>query len=260
MSTPANAGLVEASGLAASSVHEGAFYAHNDSGDTARFFAFGADGSDLGTYDVAGANAIDWEDMSRGPCADPKKSCLYFGDIGDNDTERKTYVVYRVEEPATLGPGTFTVQSEAFTFRYPDGSHNAEALLVHPTTGVVYIVTKSASAAKIFAFPTPLDSKKTATLVELGEATVPDLIPLVTGGDIHPSGTGVLLRTYTSIWLYPIARGGTVEAALAAKPCSLPTSVERQGETVAWTPSGDGYRSISEGSRQTVHGVTCGHN
>lgn len=257
LSTPKSAGLVEASGLAASGVHPGVFWAHNDSGDSARLFAFGEDGAARGNYDVAGLDPVDWEDMSRGPCADPAKSCLYIGDIGDNGRSRSTYTLVRVEEPAALAPGGATLTPEVFTFQYPDGSHNAEALMVHPQTGVVYIATKSARATRVYAFPTPLSASQTMTLEDVGQATVPDLLALVTGGDIHPAGDGVLLRTYSTVWYYPIARGQAVGAALAGTPCALPTPVEGQGETVAFTLTGDGYRTLSEGAGEVLHGVSC---
>lgn len=259
---PTNAGpivstaLVEASGLAASKVHPGVFYAHNDSGDTARFFAIGPAGEDQGTFDVAGATAIDWEDMARGPCDDPKKSCLYFGDIGDNGAARATYALYRVEEPPSLGAGPHTTTAETFTFKYPDGPHDAEALLVHPD-GRVFIVTKTARTSRLYAFPTPLDPRGTTTLSLVGDVEIPDLLPLVTGGDIRPSGDGVLLRTYASVWFYPVPKGGDLGAALATSPVAVPAPSEPQGEAIAWTAAGDGYRTLSEGASEVLHAVSC---
>lgn len=252
----ANAALVEASGLAASTLHPGVFYSHNDSGDTARFFAIGPAGEDQGTFDVTGAAAIDWEDMARGPCDDPKKSCLYFGDIGDNGRSRSTYALYRVEEPSTVGAGHHTATAETFTFKYPDGPHDAETLLAHPD-GRVFVVTKSARTTLLFAFPSPLVPRTTMTLALVGEVQVPDLLPLVTGGDIRPSGDAVLLRTYASVWLYPVPTNGDLGAALAASPTALPAPSETQGESIAWTAAGDGYRTLSEGTSQVLHAVSC---
>src|SRR5262245_54001674 len=67
--------LIELSGLAASADHAGAFYAHNDSGDTARFFALDAMGADLGVYTLEAGVADDIEDIARGPCG--AGSCLF---------------------------------------------------------------------------------------------------------------------------------------------------------------------------------------
>jgi hypothetical protein len=254
---PASAGVVEASGLVASATHDGVLYAHNDSGDVARFFAIGPRGEDRGTYVLPRASAVDWEAMARGPCADATKSCLYFGDVGDNQEVRRTYTVHRVEEPATLSAGEHDVMFETFSFTYPDGSHNAEALLVHPTTGVVTVVTKSGRNTAAYEMPLPLRAGATVTLVGPQPVVVSGLVALVTGGDVHPAGSSVLLRTYTGVWLYPIASGQTAAQALGQQPCELPTPGEQQGETITWARDGKAYLTLSEGAGQTVHRVVC---
>lgn len=254
----ANADIGEASGLAASALHAGVYYTHNDSGDTPRFFAIDDEGKDHGTFNILGAQARDWEDMARGPCERAGSSCLYFADIGDNDSVRKSYTVYRVAEPKELGPGGHSVmKAEGFLFQYPDGAHNAETLLVHPQTGEVFVVTKSARGSQLYKFPMPLDTSKTATLTLVGDVTVPGLMPLVTGGDLSPAGDGVLLRTYTALWFYPIASGQSVGDALAQRPCEVPTTVEQQGEAVAYTRDGKGYRTLSEGGGKSLQMITC---
>ncbi|NUO50744.1 MAG: hypothetical protein HOV80_17980 [Polyangiaceae bacterium] len=254
---PANAQILEASGLVTSAAHKGAFYAHNDSGDTARFFAFGAKGQDLGTYVLTGASAIDWEDMARGPCADPSKSCLYFGDVGDNQEQRASYTIYRVEEPKQLAAGETKVSFETLGFTYPDGSHNSETILVHPTTGVVTVVTKDRGETNAYEMPMPLRPGATVTLTGPQPVVVNGLVPLVTAGDVHPDGTSVLLRTYTSVFFYPIGPGQTVSQALGKTPCELPAPMEQQGESIAWDRQGNAFFTLSEGASQTVHRVSC---
>ena len=58
--------LTETSGIAASRRVSGVWWVHNDSGDRARVFAIGNDGRDLGEFDLAGAAAVDWEDIAVG--------------------------------------------------------------------------------------------------------------------------------------------------------------------------------------------------
>jgi hypothetical protein len=248
----------ETSGLAASAVHAGVFYAHNDSGDVPRFFAIEPSGVLRGTFDVAPARAVDWEDIARGPCAGPG-SCLYLADIGDNREQRASYAIYRVAEPAELGPGSHRVEAEALPFSYPDGSHNAETLLVHPTTGVVTIVTKVAlGASSIYELPMPLTPGAEVVAKKVGELTAPVGGSVrFTGGDVHPAGTGVLLRTYTSVLYYAMAPGRSVAEALLGAPCRLPAPDELQGEAIAWLPKGDGYLTTSEGIGADVHEVDC---
>jgi hypothetical protein len=255
--TLVNGAITEASGIVASKTHPDVFYVENDSGDSARFFAIAPDGADLGTFSVLGANAVDWEDLSRGPCADPAKSCLFLADIGDNPETRQEYVVYRVEEPASVGAGAHTVAAEAIRFTYPDGSHNAEALFVDPSSGAIHIVTKNANESRIYRLSPPFDTTGTTVATYLGAATVPDVLPLVTGADMRRDGRAILLRTYSSVWYFAVAPGQTSEAALAATPCLLPTPTEMQGEAVAWTADGAGYVTVSEGASPELHAVAC---
>jgi len=251
-----NTAVSEASGLAASADHPGIFFIHNDSGDEPRFFAIDLAGADMGTYEVTDASARDWEDMARGPCEGG--SCLFFGDVGDNTARRSEYTVYRVPEPNTVAPGTYSLAAESFPFEYPDGSHNCETLLVHPTTGEMVVVTKIRDATSgIYRFPMPLSPGQTATLTKVGTVRPPEGSTAYTGGDVHPSGHGVLLRTYSRLFFYAIAPGETIADALAKTPCELPVASENQGETVAWTSTGDGYVTVSEGGSSAVNLASC---
>src|SRR5688572_22353389 len=55
--------LDEVSGLAASHVHAGVFWAHNDGGDPQKLMAIRADGTRMASFKVAGAGHVDWEDI-----------------------------------------------------------------------------------------------------------------------------------------------------------------------------------------------------
>ncbi|MBM4359450.1 MAG: hypothetical protein FJ096_15205 [Deltaproteobacteria bacterium] len=246
--------LDEISGLAASALHPGVYFVHNDSGDLPRFYAIDGVGKRLATYDVDGAFAVDWEDAAAGPC--PAGRCLYFADIGDNLAKRTTLTVYRVTEPSAIEPGSHHLASEPLAFSYPDGSHDAETLLVHPTTGELFIVTKVViGPSSLYRFPMPLTPGATAMLEKIGEVPPPGGLARFTAGSIHPQGKGLLLRAYTALYYYPIT--STVAAALAGRPCSVPVAFEKQGETVEWTAKGDGYLTISEGGGAPVNLVGC---
>jgi hypothetical protein len=249
-----DAALAEVSGVVASSTLPDVFFVHNDSGDSARFFAIDGTGHRLATYKVSGATAVDWEDIARGPC--PAKSCIYLADIGDNNLNRGTYTVYRVPEPATAADATVT--AEALPFTYPDGSHNAETLLVHPVTGQLVIVTKvSAGASSIYAFPLPLTPGSSVMLSKVGQVTAPTGDARFTGGDVHPQGAGVLLRSYTNIFYYAMSKGSSIANALAGAPCTLPAPSEAQGEAVGWLSSGSGYVTVSEGVGANEYRIAC---
>ena len=72
-----------------------------------------------------------------GPCG--TASCLHIADIGDNDASRDRVTIYRLPEPE--GASGSAAATDSFHATYPDGPHDAEALLIDGN-GRLYIVTK----------------------------------------------------------------------------------------------------------------------
>ena len=96
--------LVESSGVAVSRAYPGVLWTHNDSGDGPYLYATDLRGTDRGALLVPGAQAIDWEDMSLGPCPVAfrlqPRACVYLADSGDNMEFRPFVTIYAVPEPA----------------------------------------------------------------------------------------------------------------------------------------------------------------
>jgi hypothetical protein len=251
----ANPALSEISGLTASRFPD-VYYVHNDSGDTARFFAIGIDGSDIATFEVDGANNDDWEEIARARCA--SGDCLYIADIGDNELTRDEYAIYVVDEPTSVDPGVHMAHAERVRFTYEDGPHDAEVLLVHPFTGQVTIVTKvEEGPAGIYELEglvpdADLVAKRSGTLdASKGRNKF-------TGGAIHPDATGILLRTKTRLFHYPMSPDDTATAALRGESCRLELADEVQGEAVAWLADGSGVMTIGEVANAAVNVSRCG--
>ena len=115
--------LPEASGIAVSARTPGVLWLHNDSGDPL-LRALATDGASRGSVWIAGAAVEDWEDVTVAPC--PHGSCVYIGDIGDNNARRSSLTIYRVPEP---DPTTArSPRAESMRLTYPDGPKDAEAL------------------------------------------------------------------------------------------------------------------------------------
>jgi len=261
------AAITEASGLAASTINPGVLWVHNDSGDSARVFALSSTGKLLGTYKLAGASAVDWEDMAAGP--GPKKGAhyLYMADVGDNFAQRKSITVYRVLEPKvskpTGAPKTHTLSGvEAIQLKYPDGAHDCEALLVDPSTGDILLITKSltgtshvylaAAPHKTGAGVTTTLSKKAA--LAFGSAPLTGIrLPLVTAADVTPDGQGILMRTYQDVVFFKRPKGAPLYKALTGRPCAAPAATENQGESIAAARIGAGYFTLSEGGNQPLN-------
>lgn len=250
-----DAELDAVSGLAASRAHDGVYYAHNDAGDAPRFFATNLLGEDLGRYELSGAEHVDWEDCAMGPCG--AASCLYLADIGDATQSRSTYAIYRVAEPATLSAGSHAVTYDRYPFQYPDGAHNANTLLIHPETGeMVVVTTVFGGPSPAYRFPLPLAADTMVTLEAVDGVEPPSGSPELTGGDVHPEGLGMLLQTRTTMFFLPLS-SGTIADGLSDTACSMPRAAESQGESVAWSTSGDGYATVSEGAGSSLSFINC---
>lgn len=239
----------EASGLAASRKNRSVVWAHNDSGGEPSLFALGADGQIRATLPVSGAVNVDWEDMARGSGPSGAPDWLYVGDIGDNGASRGSVRVYRVPEPDLGGSASGAVLPAApaafVDLVYPDGPRDAEALVVDPRSGDLFVITKREERSRVYRARSPSFTGETATLEylrELGEG-------LVTAADACPDGRTVLVRSYFGLGAYG---GSSVAGALRGEPSRRLVEVEPQGETVAAAPDCEGYYTLSEGSGQPL--------
>jgi hypothetical protein len=235
----------------------------------ARFFAVDDTGRTRTVYTLPGVQARDWEDMARGP-DEQGRSSLWLGDIGDNNATRDAgLLVHRVREPAPSSRDRVTTERPtSFRLRYPDGPGDAEALLVHPRTGRLYVVTKPlGGAAKVYAAPPVLDARAPNALelvasVDLDSTGTPGgpgigglAQLLITAGDIAPDGSRVGLRTYTDLYEWPL-EGDDLAAALRAEPTVTSLPETRQGEGMAYSADGRDVLLSSEGAGTPVHRLT----
>ena len=251
-----NLSIREASGVAARRRYGNVLWVHNDSGDTNRVFAIATNGAPFATYLLGGAEADDWEDIAVGPGPVADTSYVYVGDIGDNGANRNSIEVYRFPEPeVTTSLLNITLTNvDRLEFRYPDSrGENAETLLVDPTNGDIYVVSKDGSGeARVYrASPpfVPLD-RVTMTLVTTLQFGTAPLIgdTSTTAGDFSPSGNLLAIRTYDTAYAWRRPAGTTVDAALATAPCPLPVRSEGQGEAFGFNRDGTGYFTLGEGS------------
>jgi hypothetical protein len=246
----------ELSGLVASPGQPGVLWTHNDSGDRPRVLAVRHDGSLIADLDVPGAEAVDWEDLALGP--GPAGRALYLGDIGDNREVRETIDVYRVPEPQATAGASATAPATRLRLRYPDGAHDAETLLVAPRGDELVIITKQFSGDSgvyVARVPTgavapdgpPLTLRRAGS-VHLG------LGGLATAGDVSADGRIVAVRTYTTFYVWDVARGATLAATLKRAPCrgTLGLGDEGQGEALALSAHGGAFFTVPEGAEPAI--------
>jgi hypothetical protein len=234
----ADSRINESSGLGTSSYGDGIVYTHNDSGDTARFFAVNSAGATVAVYTLQGAVNHDWEDMATGTDA-AGHPVLYFGDIGDNAATRSEIDVYQVPEPR--GPSA-NVPWVRYRFRYPDGAHNAEAMMVDPRSHRIYIASKAAvGQGELYEAPAAPSTTDINVLTPV--RPVPTL---TTSGDISPDGQHMVLLTYfRAYW------SAGVTGALTA----FDVTEQQQDEAIAFTRDEKSVLVGSEGVHSSVYRI-----
>ncbi|MDZ7268894.1 MAG: hypothetical protein ONB48_14260 [candidate division KSB1 bacterium] len=241
--------LTEASGLAASRKNTAVLWTHNDSGDDSRLFALDTHGRHLGTFRLAGVTARDWEDLALGPGPLPGVDYLYIGDLGHTSSSPSLKTIHRVPEPRVRprpSPLDTTLTGvETITVRYPDGSRDAETLMLDPLTRDLYIVSKQDTIARVYRAAYPQPTSGTLTLEHVATLRLGGVV----AGDISPSGDGILIKTYVAIYFWPRQPDQNLWQAFAQPATPVPYILEPQGEAVAWQAQGKGYYTLSESLR-----------
>ena len=190
----------------------------------------------------------------------PSGSCLYLGDIGDNDAKRRRISVYRLPEPDAASSSASV--AEVFHATYPDGPADAEAMFVTPA-GELFIVTKGRSRpVTVYRFPREMRAGQTVALERVAagrETGKPEADDRVTDGAISPDGRWVVLRSNTRLQFYAAAEllAGCWQEA---DRVDLAAIAEPQGEGVAFAADSTLYL-IGEGGGKSQPGtfgrLTC---
>jgi hypothetical protein len=241
----------ELSGLVRSRSQPGVLWSHDDSGAGPVLFGLRADGRVVARPAVSGAQAVDWEDIAAGRAPDGRP-LLYVGDIGDNASQRPSVDVYRVAEPGV--GAAVTAPAARLHLRYPDGAHDAEALLVDPLRGDLVIVTKALGRGRAYRASARLPAGSQATL-RRGPAIA---LSLVTAGDVSADGRIVVLRGYGRLAVWARRGREPLTTTLGRAPCLSPTSLagEGQGEAIALDRRGASFATVAEGSPAVLRRYT----
>jgi hypothetical protein len=224
----------EGSGIADSKANPGFLWVEEDSGNPPWLYLLAHDGNVLKTIYIKGARNRDWEDM----CLDG--DTIYVSDIGDNNTKDTEYYFYRFAEP--LSSVDTVTNFDVISFKYPDGSHDAEAFLVDPQSKDIYIITKRDIPSRIYklSFPYSIASVNPTTLV----GTLP--YSYVTSACISQDGKEIIVKIYPALYYYQRQQGQTIAQALQNSYISLPYKMEPQGEAVTFAQDNSGYFTLSE--------------
>lgn len=274
VATALHRNLVENSIGVTSVTQPGIIFGVNDSGNEPLVFVFDSTGAQRGVWEVIGARNRDWEAASLGPCsADSVGSCLYIGDVGDNEARKASVTIYRVPEPRIEGlrsdsPPALPI-SDRLDFRYADHPHDVEAMYV-TRDGSIFLITKRRlldrqrrpRPALIFRLgPEAWDS------IGIVTANLVDSLPIVPGethgrtiSDAALSTDGKLLavRTYAEVFVFAVdSASGLPTHGRTPTVCAIARLKENQGEGVGWWWDRRRLVLTSEGRNAPLYIVTC---
>jgi hypothetical protein len=244
--------ITESSGLAASLLHPGVLWTHNDSGNPPRIYAIGTDGSTRATLTLKSEPNVDWEAITSLRGKDGA-ALIAVGDIGDNNAQHSDVRIALVREPDQLQTDSVT-PVRVLRLRYPDGPRDAEALLADPRSGQLYLVSKALFGSELYAVPKSLwpdeglGSGRVSSVTKLTK--VATMSPgLVTDGVFLPDGR-MLLRDYSRMSV--IARPDAVRNGRLGTLATVSLPEQEQGESITVTDGGRQALIGSEGKREPV--------
>jgi hypothetical protein len=220
--------LEEASGVAASRQFPGRLYHINDSGSVGSLFITDMDGGNTRSIRIDGFQPGDTEALSLGPCpGGARGACIYIADIGDNDKGRKAIQIIVVEEVQNFAKSI--APRNRILLRYPDGSHDAESMAVHPD-GTIYILTKE-RPAKLFKVEVKTSPATLTAVTTLNLESSP------TDMAISDDGSRLLVLTYAD----------AVEYSMDFKQRQkIPLNFLQQQESVTYLPGSRSFIYTSE--------------
>ncbi|WP_209446331.1 WD40 repeat domain-containing protein [Streptomyces sp. MZ04] len=235
--------IIESSGLAASRAHPGVYWTHNDQdkGGALLYAVDGKTGETVATITMTGVGTPrDVEAVSVGSDGN-----LYVGDIGDNLGGTWSHVwIYKLPEPKKLRDQT--VRATQYTVKYEDGARDAEALMVHPKTGRIYIADKKEEGGALYEGPAQMSTSGVNVFKRLGRTGL-----WTTDGAFSPDGKQLALRGY----LGGVSYAWKGEGKMPEREGRLSVPLQGQGESVTYTLDGTTLMYGTEGEQGEVEPV-----
>lgn len=230
----------EVSGIADSKKNPGYLWVQQDSGNPEELFLLSHSGKLKKKLKLRGVVNRDWEDivLAKGP--EPGVNYIYLADIGNNNLSAQRFFIYRFPEPHD---SENEVESfEKISFFYPDGTHDAEALLVDNNTKDIYIITKQDSLSGIYKIAYPQDQNSVNKAQLIGQLPFNGVVSAA----FSPDGNEVLIKTYSSVYYWRLDNGSSIRQVLHAAPVHVSYLPEPQGEAITFSNDNKGFFTLSE--------------
>lgn len=260
--TISNPELAENSGIDFSRSHYNVFWTLNDANNTNEIFAIDINGKNLGSYEIQGAENIDWEDITVAACFDnTANDCIYIADTGNNKLKRKEFQVYVVEEPADFADKALPLKQK-ITFKVR-GEYNFEAFSVNEETKEFYLVSKgdkksgTKNSSVVFSLAEGATEAKALTTIDFTQFSAPldkdDMI--VTSSDFNAPTQTLLLGTYGKA--FEVQLNDLADFNTKARALQVPKMEKSESIAYHLTSRGLAIFTSSEGLNQPLYKISC---
>ncbi len=264
-----NKELIELSGVVCGGVNNDLLWVHNDRHNLPRLYALNRKAETVGTYnlnifDEAGMMLGDWEDLARMPGGEKGNFDLCIGDIGNNAMEEKVYGILVVPEPVVdqkRSSEVIDIEFKTILFTFPKGyACNNEALLVHPVSQDIYIVSKRVKKgddflknSHVWVIPATRDYE-TVHAARLIMGSIPAIEEdegKVTGGEISSDGKSLVLTTNKAIgYLWELDGTTPLKTTLSESPHRIALAKERGNEAICFSRDQSELFSVYDGKKE----------
>ena len=259
----------ESSGLAISRHSPDILWTHDDSGGAPVLYAVDTSGKKRGSLRVRGVKNEDWEDLAS--FKRDGKAWLLIADTGDNDARRDTVRLHVIEEPAVaqLNPAKDVEAAPAYSLRlrYEDGPRDCESVAVDPVEGVVYLLTKRDTPARLYRVPLGATGEKQIVAKFLGAvpklaggSAIDSLFKHVAGKraawptsfDMSTDGRTAVILTYAGPVVYVREGNASWADTFKSEPLRLLFHGLPQAEGVCFSSDGRSIYVVSESTTAIV--------
>jgi hypothetical protein len=223
----------ESSGLAYSVKFPDLVYTMNDSGNRPVVYAVQAStGKVVGLTDLAFLHLQDPESI-----AIDRQGRIWLGDLGDNHRDRDDVSIVSFDEP---GPTTAAPHGlQRYPVKYSTGHSNVEAMMVYPTTGQIFLISKKnedGGKPNLFVLPQTLQPGQTNMATSLNRPMPAG----VSDATFTPDGRHALVETASKVLVYDPTTWQTVgEFAGPGLPKGESMTVEPGGKSLLMGTEGE---------------------
>jgi hypothetical protein len=261
----------EASGMQASHSRNGDFFVHNDEGAPI-VYVVDETGADLGGVFVVPAKNKDWEDITSVPVDEGR--WLVLGDIGNNQSKRKSAKLYFIEEPKPGEHDRYSgrvILQHWIELTYPDGPRDCESMAYDPVSNQILFLSKRDKPPRLYAvdLETALTQEE-AELTFLGTISAlrpptsrdhahfggrTDWISQPTGMDISTDGMEAVIITYRSLYRFKREADESWLSAMQRKPEEVVGPPAVQNEAITYSVDGNSIFVTTEKRPAPMHRI-----